>query len=374
VEPGPAEGRHHRMRHPRVDGYPGYETAAEAECAGQPVLVNLVLPRVVGRGRADAILGQRGADDEGVEAHGAGLVPPYPPARSWSAFHFTQVASSLSTVRAAGAPGVPDAGISSCCGPVSVRSHCRSGPAHTAVPWWTCTRVAPSGARRTPTPAPRTVITPGPARTSIWVGGGLLGVTAIQSQPLSRRTRVGAASTSGARTASCEREPSRNACPLAVLSVIRPPTCVRTLSPSSSSVRSPAGVHPGAPFLWSSAGPPRVTTWAGSSFGWAQPGPPEIPARRPAPPTTATHMTLITLRPPEIRGDIPDSVARGGADTSQTPDRGRRARRARTPTRAPRPRAGRWRTSRRGPGPARRRPRRSAAEEWLALGAQRAGA
>src|SRR6185295_3029559 len=91
-------------------------------------------------------------------------------------------------------------------------------------------------------------------------------------------------------------------------------------------------------------------------------------ARRPAPPTTATHMTLITLRPPETRGDVPDSVARGGADTSQTRDHGRKARRARTPTRAPRPHDGRWRRRRRGPGPANRRARRSAAEEWLAPG------
>ena len=50
IEPGPADRGHHRARHPRVHGHPGNQAAAEAELAGEPVLVDLVLPRVV-RGR-----------------------------------------------------------------------------------------------------------------------------------------------------------------------------------------------------------------------------------------------------------------------------------------------------------------------------------
>src|SRR5580704_572337 len=113
-----------------------------------------------------------------------------------------------------------------------------------------------------------------------------------------------------------------------------------------------------------------VTILAGSSFGCAHAAPTN-PATRRAPPSTVARRILNTLRPPYTWADIPDSVARAAADTSQSRDRRPSGRRARTPIR------GRTRRAARGRRPhrARRRLREPAegtrSHRWRRLVEQR---
>src|SRR6202158_1720415 len=145
----------------------------------------------------------------------------------------------------------------------------------------------------------------------------------------------------------------------------RPPSWVRRLSPSPTCARRAAGAHAGVSFRCSSATPPSVTSWAGSSRGCAH-APEATAATRTTPPRTAAHKILGTLRPPWTSVGVPNSVARADVDTSQTPGPGSRARRARTRIRVPTRCGGRGRSSRRARGLRSTRGLPPAGGKWLA--------
>src|SRR4029077_7164030 len=152
--------------------------------------------------------------------------------------------------------------------------------------------------------------------------------------------------------------------------VTRPPSWARRLSPSPNSARRVAGAHAGVSFRCSSATPPSVTSWAGSSRGCA-PAPGATAPTRATPPRTAARKTLGTLRPPWTSVGVPDSVARAGVDTSQTPGPDSRARRARTQIRVPTRCSDGGDSRRRGRGLRSTHALPPAAGKWLAAGEAR---
>src|SRR5689334_17401802 len=135
--------------------------------------------------------------------------------------------------------------------------------------------------------------------------------------------------------------------------------------------RRVAGAHAGVSLREISAVPPSVTSLAGSSRGCALTGDTIAATRRITPARTAAGTVLGTLRPPWISVGVPNSVARAAADTSQTPGRGARARRARTWSREGIRRGARGCSARRAPGPAPARRGDRAGREWLPPGPAR---